>query len=194
MKKFLKPIAILVCTVALVVGTVAATLAFLTDKTETITNTFTVGDVSIALEETTARELKMIPGTTIDKDPKVTVDAESEDCWLFVKLEKGNNFDDYVECAIAAGWTELTKDSGIYYRQVLASDPVRTFSVLLNDEVTAKNLSKTDYEALKKNGVYSYPTLSVTAYAIQLAGFEGKVAEAWDTVYAASQDQNQNQG
>lgn len=193
MRKLLKPLAIFACAVVLVAGTVAGTLAYLTAKTDTITNTFTVGDVSISLAETTATQLKMIPGTTIAKDPKVTVDANSEDCWLFVKLEKGNNFDYYVESAIAAGWTELTEGSDIYYRQVLASDEDRTFSVLLNDKVTAKNLSKADYEALKRDGAYSYPTLSVTAYAIQLAGFADNVANAWSTVYAAYQNQNQNQ-
>ena len=72
---------------ALCVGLgVAGTLAWLTDKTESVTNTFTTSNINITLTETTGSNYQMIPGFTITKDPKVTVSAGSEDCYLFVKL------------------------------------------------------------------------------------------------------------
>ena len=62
MKKFMKALAIVACAAILVVGSVAATLAYLTDKTSTVENTFTAGNISITLEETTGEQYKMVPG------------------------------------------------------------------------------------------------------------------------------------
>ena len=175
MKKFLKPIAILVCTVALVVGTVAATLAYLKVETAPITNTFVAGDINITLTETKGTSFKMVPGTDIEKDPTVTVKAGSEACWLFVKINKSTNFGTYLEYTIADGWTALEGVNGVYYRKVEAvakdvdEDEEPSFSVLKNDKVTAKkNVTKDQYNSIAANS----PTLTVTAYAIQYAGFE----------------------
>ena len=191
MKKFLKPLAVLACTVALVAGTVAATLAFLTDKTNSITNTFVAGDISITLTETAVEEFKMVPGTDIAKDPKVTVEAGSEACWLFVKLDKSANFGTYLTYTIADGWTPLAGVNDVYYRQVAAvekdADEEPSFSVLAGDKVTALDATKEQYNSIAANK----PTLSVTAYAIQYAGFapeNGKtVTDAWNAILASSQ-------
>ena len=91
-KKLLIPIMILI----LVIGAVGGTLAWLTDKTDPVTNTFTVGNVDITLAETTGKTYKMVPGQTITKYPKVTVEAGSEECWLFVKIEKSTNYDNFM--------------------------------------------------------------------------------------------------
>ena len=74
---------------------IGGTIAWLTDKTDAVTNTFTTSDISIELAETKSN-FKMVPGNTIDKDPKVTVKANSEACWLFVKIEESANLDDYI--------------------------------------------------------------------------------------------------
>ena len=66
---------------------IGGTLAYLWDKTTTVTNTFTYGDINITLAETTS-EYKMIPGKTIAKDPYITVDSDSEACYLFLKVEE----------------------------------------------------------------------------------------------------------
>ena len=59
--------------VALAVLTIAGTtLAYLTATTESVTNTFTVGNIDITLAETKT-DFKMVPGSTIAKDPMVTV-------------------------------------------------------------------------------------------------------------------------
>ena len=103
MKK--KSLALVLALAMIVVCVVGGTLAWLIDKTDPVKNTFTYGDINIKLEETDAtvaadgsatKEFKMIPGYAIDKDPKVTVKAKSDACWLFVKVEKSANFDDFM--------------------------------------------------------------------------------------------------
>lgn len=84
------------CAVLLVFASVLGTLAYLTD-TKTVTNTFTVGNVQIKLDEanvdangkqtsgrteTGMTNVKLIPGRTIDKDPTVTVLSGSEECYV----------------------------------------------------------------------------------------------------------------
>ena len=64
MRKMKKLTALVLSAVLLVTATVAGTLAWFTDTTATITNTFTVGKVDINLAETTGSDYKMIPGWT----------------------------------------------------------------------------------------------------------------------------------
>ena len=96
----------LLAAVLLVVGVaIGGTLAWLTAKSDTVTNTFTTSDINITLTESTGQEYKMVPGMDIAKNPKVTVATESEDCYLFVKLEKSTDpkFDDYMTYVVADG-------------------------------------------------------------------------------------------
>ena len=67
----------------LVIGcAVGGTVAWLTQKTDAVVNTFTYGDINIELTETKPenQQAKIIPGVDIVKDPKVTVKANSEAC------------------------------------------------------------------------------------------------------------------
>ena len=75
MKK--KTIAVVLALVLVICCAVGGVLAWLTDTTDSITNTFTVGNVKIDLAESKNLDLKMVPGQTIKKDPKVTVKANS---------------------------------------------------------------------------------------------------------------------
>ena len=154
---------------------VGGVLAYLMDKTNSVTNTFTVGDINITLAETTGDDYKMIPGETLDKDPLVTVKAGSETCWLFVKVDKSENFDTYMTYTMATGWTEL--ESGVFYREVAANaKDDQVFGVLADDRVTVKGtVTKTLMISLTEA---TYPKLTFTAYAIQKAGFN-TAAAAW---------------
>ena len=93
-----KAILMALCAVLLVAASVMGTLAYLT-STDTVVNTFTVGKVEITLDEADvnadgtpvqgadrvdANEYHLLPGHTYAKDPIVHVDADSEDCYLFV--------------------------------------------------------------------------------------------------------------
>lgn len=166
---------------------IGGTLAWLTDTTDPVTNTFTVGDIDITLTESEDLNLKMVPGHTIFKDPKVSVDAGSEDCYLFVKVEESENFDDFMTYETAADWTKLENETGVYYRVVKNSDTPREFYVLADNQVTVKG--EVTKEMLNDLTEGTYPTLTFTAYAVQYmkddkTNFEP--AEAWAQVKPAT--------
>lgn len=175
MKK--KTLALVLALTLLVAGVVGGTLAWLTDRTAEVKNTFTVGDINIGLTETTA-DYKMVPGNTIAKDPTVTVKANSEACWLFVKVTESTDLKDFITYAIAEGWTALPGVDGVYYREVPASAADQTFSVLAGDAVTVK--SDVTKEMLTAKD-FANPTLTFKAYAIQKAHFDTPAA-AWAEV------------
>lgn len=91
-----------VAALALVTASVMGTMAYFTIKTEQVNNTFTVGNVSIKLDEApvdtngkettgdrrTSNTYKLYPGSEYDKDPTITVTG-SEDSYLFVKVVNG---------------------------------------------------------------------------------------------------------
>ena len=180
MKK--KSLALLLAIAIVVVGVVAGTVAWLTDKTPSVTNTFTTSDINIELKET-KNNFQMIPGWNIEKDPKVTVKAGSEACYLFVKLEKSADFDTFMTYEMAEGWTELQGYAGVYYREVAAATADTTYEVLRDNQVTVKDeVTKAQMNALTAD---TYPTLTVTAYASQLYKNNTEkftAAEAWDNI------------
>ena len=184
MKK--KGLALVLALTLLVVGVVAGTLAWLTAKSDVVTNTFTTSDIKVELKETTGTEYKMIPGYTISKDPKATVLSGSEECFLFVKLDKSTNFDTYLEYVIADGWTKLDGVTDtVYYRVVdgTTNQIGTAYSVLKGDQVTVKGeVTKAMMDGLTTE---TLPKLTVTAYASQLhknATTEFTAAEAWANV------------
>ena len=162
----------------IVCATVAGTLAWLTDKTEPVVNTFTVGDINIELKETTGETYKMVPGIELEKDPTVTVKAGSEACWLFVKVEKSGNFDSFMTFEMADGWIALSGHAGVYYRNVDATNADTGFDVLKDKKVMVlETVTKTMLEGAKTNA----PTLTFTAYAVQKDGINDATT-AWGKV------------
>ncbi|MGN1113263.1 MAG: SipW-dependent-type signal peptide-containing protein [Acutalibacteraceae bacterium] len=110
MKTKTKALLISVCAVLLIAALGFTTLAYLTDNAN-VTNTFTVGNVQIDLDEALVdeygnplkkadddstskvtlgeatrvsenNEYKLVPNHTYSKDPTVTVKASSEDCYV----------------------------------------------------------------------------------------------------------------
>lgn len=173
-KKNLVPV---VATLMLLSCMVGGTLAYLVDTTEAVENTFTVGNVDIALDESEELDLKMVPGRELTKDPTVTVNADSEDCWLFVKVEKSDNLDAFISWAVDDEWTSLDGEDGVYYREVETSDADQEFTVLKDDTVTV--LGTVTKENLDELTDETLPTLTFTAYAVQKDGFD-TAADAWD--------------
>lgn len=177
----------------LVVGcAVGGTIAWLTATTDSVVNTFTYGKININLGESTGNAYTIIPGVNISKDPKVTVTAGSEACWLFVKVGEANwpTFIDEdgrkVSYDIANGWTALdaTNYPGVYYREVNAVTADTGFYVLAGDTTypngvvtVSENLTKVDIKDLTEN----HPQLIFTAYAVQKDGIN-TAAEAWAKV------------
>jgi len=161
----------------LVIGCVAGgTVAWLVATSDTVTNTFTYGNIDIALTETTGKDYKIIPGKDIPKDPKVTVKGGSEACWLFVKVEESGTFvADKVTYAIDKDWTALEGEKGVYYRKVAAVTADTDFSVLEGNKITVKDtLTKGDIKDIAATN----PTLTFTAYAVQQENIPD-AATAW---------------
>ena len=175
MKK--KTLALVLALTLLVADVVGGTLAWLTDRTAEVKNTFTVGDINNGLTETTT-DYKMVPGNTIAKDPTVTVKANSEACWLFVKVTKSENLDTFITYAIAEGWTALPGVDGVYYREVPASAADQTFSVLADNAVTVN--SDVTKEMLTAKDIAN-PTLTFKAYAVQKDNV-ASASDAWAKV------------
>ena len=186
----------LVLALVLVIGCVAGdTLAWLMAKTGPVENTFSTSDIGVTLKETT-NTYKMIPGWTINKDPKATVTSGSEDCYLFVKVEKSDNFDTYMDMAIDSQWAALdaTNNPGIYYIKIdedseknvaynVLGEGSATYDTVQYTWVDNQVLVKpTVTESMMETAKTSQPTLTFTAYAVQLMKnntTEFSAAEAW---------------
>ena len=170
--------------------TIGGTLAWLTDTTEPVTNTFTYGDINITLAETT-EVYKMVPGNSISKDPSVTVESGSEACWLLVNVEESANFKDFMTYTIASDWTQLAGVNGVYYREVNAVTEDTKFDVLANNQVQVSDT--VTKEALTALTEATYPTLTFTAYAVQRDNIE-TAEQAWEIANPQPADPSQNPG
>jgi len=171
-------------------GIIGGTVAWLIADTDPVINTFTYGDINIDLKETdtdkdgdgnpNTNNYPMIPGNSITKDPVVTFKANSENAWLFVKLEKSANFDDFMTYEIAEGWIALDGVDGVYYREVEKADTDAEYYVIKDNTVNVKGeVTKQMLNELDANGATDYPTLTVTAYAVQRDRNITTAADAW---------------
>lgn len=170
---------ILIVSIAILVvffTAISGTIAWLTSKSETVTNTFTYGDINISISETDTKDddklntntYEMIPGNKITKDPLITVKENSENCYLFVKLDKTTNFDEFMEFQVLENWILLEGTDNVYYQEVSQSDAKQEFYVLKDNSVLVKeSVTKRMLNELDKNGVRNYPQLNITAYAVQ---------------------------
>lgn len=188
---------VLVMAVALTLiigGIIGGSVAWLAVKTDPVVNTFTVGDINITLTETGAtqgdgkytKDYTVTPGVNLFKDPKVIVEAGSEPCWLFIKVDAVNWPDSIVDGSgnrkidykLVNTWTPLPGCEGVYYQDLTSKTTENTdYKIIVNDEVTvSKDLTKEDLK--KITGSFS---LTFKAYAIQKDSFD-TVDKAWAEV------------
>ena len=157
-------------TAAMVLG--GGTYAYLQGTTKDVVNNFNTNKVLVELNETTGNDYNIIPGTTQEKDPKVTVD-NTVDSYVYVEITDAT--EGLVSYAIADGWTKLDGYDNIYYREVAANAETKTFSVLAGDSVTYDaalgNSDMMEGDALK-DGI----ALTFKARAIQSKPFENAVS------------------
>ena len=134
-----KTLTVLLALVLVIAMSVAGTMAYLTSTTDTVTNSFTVGNVTITLDEAKVdvygdpvqdaarvkeNTYKLIPGHEYTKDPTVHVAAGSEDCWLFVQVVNGidgleaatvaGGYQDITAQMTAHGWTAVSGQTNVY--------------------------------------------------------------------------------
>lgn len=198
MKTRNKVLLLMLSAVLLVGASVFGTLAYLSSKKEVI-NTFTVGKVSITMDESKIKDdgktvdtsaarvvenkYKLIPGTEYTKDPIIHVTSDSEPCYLFVKVVNGiEHLEDQGEPknTIAAQmeknkWKLLDGYTNVYY-----------YTDGTNAKTDNAGADVKVFETFKIMGTATAGQLEtkadvvVTAYAVQAENLT--VTGAWDVV------------
>lgn len=198
MKKKTKALMLVLCAVLLVTASVLGTMAYLT-STDKVVNTFTVGKVAITLDEAKvdpdgkpvadAARVKenayhLLPGHGYTKDPTVHVQANSEDSFIFVKVENGiANYEagTTIAAQIAAnGWTALDGVENVYYKTYTKSAEITNLPVFGHFTI-ADHANDTD----GWNNFSAETKVTVTAYAVQQDGF-ASAAAAWGETFGAT--------
>lgn len=184
-----------VCLMALVaVISIGGTIAWLTASTQEVKNTFTVGNITIDLNEhkyngtaltnevvKTNDNYKMVPGDTLPKDPYVTIGEKSEECYLFVEVVESTTLDTYISYTVdSSKWTKTTltgkRGGEVYVYKVAENDytidytaSATNYSILTGNQVTVNsNVTKTQMENLNATNAVQ-PTMSFYGYAVQAA-------------------------
>lgn len=200
----------LVLAFVLVVGaSVAGTLAWLTAKTPTVTNTFTSaelfdnpddqftlwehkakdddGDGVYTLDtssEVRSNSYSILPGVNIPKDPTVDVVGLEEHAYLYIKVT--STLPTGLRYTIDSdNWTALSGYDGVY---------VYSGSNAENNIVKATNAAPETFEATiltgnqimvadNYSGTSDGITLSFDAYMVQATGNGDSAADAWANTY-----------
>ncbi len=194
MKKKLMTALALVLVIAM---SVAGTYAYLT-STDSVTNTFTVGQVKIKLDEAKANadgtlvegaarvkanSYKLLPGHTYVKDPTVHVADNSEDCYLFVKVDNQITSIENTNSSVASqmakkGWVAVSGQTGVYVYVGTTEGAPAPLAVSAEDDITVfEKIIIADTVDNATLASYANKTIEVTAYAVQADGFANKPAD-----------------
>ena len=84
MKNAKKVVAVVALIAMTAIASVAGTLAYLTDR-DSKANVFTIGDVSIEINEDFAQGTTLIPGVKIEKEPTIT-NTGKNDAWVWAEI------------------------------------------------------------------------------------------------------------
>lgn len=214
-----------VCMVLVAALSVMGTIAYLTSKTNTVTNTFTSGNVTITLDETmmnadgtavatgdtrfdgtngvgtdpTKNLYKLYPTESYTKDPKITVGAGSEDCYIGAVIivnntdkltkfagtgaETAANFLSYLSIDVNTGWVidkkeaiDTNNDSiddaylyTVYNPAKFTSSDVKQESTIFDSFTVPGSITNEQLAELNQLNI------TVTGYAVQATGFESDV-------------------
>ena len=141
----------------------------------------------------TANTYQLIPGHRYTKDPTVHVSEDSEDCWLFIEIDnsiaeleaendsKANIYNIAYQLHFN-GWNLLGEDNegNLYYYSEHSKEGCDEAGVcdhvIFEYFITKAGLEKSELDT------YAGKTLGITAYAVQMDGFEGNSApnDAWN--------------
>jgi predicted ribosomally synthesized peptide with SipW-like signal peptide len=182
MKRKILAVALMVC--VLVLSAVTGTLAWLTDSTEAVENTFLFGKVEVTLNSPETIPDTIVPGNKVPKTADVTVSTDSVNAWVFVKVDVPAEFK--VQAGIAnpvvinyqvgSGvdqWTLLDATNNVYgYNSIMTRG--NTTSDLFTEIGFDSGLSSE--QVLTMNG----KTISARAAAVQAEGVNS-LNDAWST-------------
>jgi len=203
-------VVVLLLAVVLLIGCVAGgTVAFLMHKSNSVVNTFVIGNIGgLEITETgddgnhtTGHVYKIVPGTKIAKYPVVTytpapaaTGTENVPVYVFVKVDvttgegkwavtdKTYSFDSgKVTWSVGSDWTAVNGQTGVFYKKVDNVTAETTLDIMQKD---SDNKTITVSDSIVKNDVDDIAaglgSITFTAYAIQQDGFNGDVAAAWN--------------
>ena len=189
---------IIAAIVLLLVLLVGGAIAYFTDKEE-VKNTFTVGKVDITLTEpiwdgaTDANNNdipdyaeNMMPDTEIDKDPTVTVAADSADAYVFVRvvvpcLGAGTTRREAFTYTTESGWAELTEAKKTCADNATATHVYAHTAAMTKNE-TAKLFSKVklDKDLTQEEADGLVLEMPINAFAIQKDNVAGATYTVWN--------------
>lgn len=169
---------LILCLLILVVGRMSYAKYTSEIKQETFNVEFIAGDIELTTIDSNT-EFIIIPGKIITKDTKVTVKSKSEACYIFVKIEKSDAFDNYIEYELTSEWTQLNEDTNIYYSELPKIDEDRDIYIFNNNQISVKeDVTKEEYEQFDQNNL----TLNFTAYAVQKTSGITSANDAWNFI------------
>ena len=195
MKTKSKALLMTLCAVLLVAASVLGTMAYLTSQAS-VKNTFSIGKIAITLDEAQVdadgkaqtnvprvkeNSYKLMPGHAYDKDPTVHVKKDSEDAYIFVKVENGISAFE-AEKTIAKqitdnGWMDLNGVDGVYYKKY-TKDATQDVNLVVFSNFTIADGA----EKISGWDTATGANITITAYAVQQDGFTG-AADAWGKTF-----------
>lgn len=183
MKKTKKKAFALITALALIMtaSSVLPTVSWLTAQSDVVVNTFAGGAISLVLDEAevdgngkavgedrvTENSYRIIPGTTLDKDPTVTVLSGSDVCFVFLYVDSMLS-EEYFTMNYSSEWIRAAEsDSGYLYVYMSVVDaaggdvvlPAIFTQVSISEELTSETIL-----------ALGELTLKVQAYAVQSDG------------------------
>ena len=204
MKTGKKALLLALCAVLLVAATVLGTMAYLTD-TANVENSFSIGSVDISLDETKVNtdgtdvtgaartdknDYKLMPGHFYKKDPIVHVAANSEDSYIFVKVENGisayeattettdDGYKTIADQIDAYEWHKLAGVDGVYYKEYASNEKEVNLNVFDRFKIADDANERNGWGAISKDTT----KVTITAYAVQKDGFK-TAKDAWNATF-----------
>lgn len=167
-----RKVILIMCCVVIFGGLVAGTLAWLVSMSGPVVNSFIGSNLEIDLAEE-ANNFQMIPHLEIAKDPKVTVKANSEACWLFLQVKESAAQANGSGITVKQGDANVTRNGSDYkyldYQVIAGTDEFNGWTLMTEQQVTAAGFPKTDNDG------------SVNTYYYRKVGADGTALDADQT-------------
>jgi len=152
------------------------------ENTSSSIQTYTIGNVSITMDvakvdvygmyetditnRTTDNSYKLMPGKTYIQDPTIHISADSDDAWLFVKIE--NQISDVTEPLQLNGWQPVEGYDNLYVYTGSGIAPVAvagSYDIVVFESFTIRGDATNQQLEQMKN-----KSISVNAFGIQAEG------------------------
>ena len=212
MKTWKKAVALALCAVFLVVGTISGTLAYITEESNVLKNSFTIGDVEMWVDETkvgtngvpvqgaqerdkVGQEYLLMPGHEYTKDPIIHIAANSEPCWLFVEITNplGNLEDESstIEGQMLAVTNGASKWT-VIERNVDENSTIYGYNARIEKSTSITNIPtfgkfKIDSEKTQADiETMKGKSIIVKAYAVQADNVLDSSETAWNATFGAN--------